>query len=328
GHDVVSRLEALELAKRLDLDLVEVDRKSDPPVCKLMDYNKERYKQQIKVKERAKSVKANLKKGTVKEIRFTGQITPNDIQMKADSARRLLEEGYRVKCLVTRKKKEDDLGECLSQLLSLIEDITMVDFGPNVEADQAYCVFRHVKLGAPRRSGKKASKVVGPSSESTQLGKDSDEFESFIEYDDVSESDKDIHKMATVPGNRYFQPTSHIPSIDSAGRPASPPTTENRYKRDSRYINAPVRPINNNGTMIEPSPTEQGRQSQFNLASPHNREAQHSGFVNPNISRQNSPASNYGNVSAPHSASTHEQNPPGQVNRYKKVGACDRTRHR
>ncbi|XP_022895980.1 translation initiation factor IF3-1, mitochondrial-like [Olea europaea var. sylvestris] len=69
GHSVVSRHEALKHAKSLKLDLVEVDRNAKPPVCKIVDYNKEKYQQQVKEKERSKS-KCELKKGACKEVRF------------------------------------------------------------------------------------------------------------------------------------------------------------------------------------------------------------------------------------------------------------------
>ncbi|RDX58549.1 Translation initiation factor IF3-1, mitochondrial, partial [Mucuna pruriens] len=55
AHSIMSRFEALERAKKLKLDLVEVDRNANPPVCKIMDFHKEMYKRQEREKERAKS---------------------------------------------------------------------------------------------------------------------------------------------------------------------------------------------------------------------------------------------------------------------------------
>ncbi|KAK3009220.1 hypothetical protein RJ639_013263 [Escallonia herrerae] len=55
GHTIMSRKEALAQARKLDLDLVEVQRTADPPVCKIMDYHREKYKQQIKEKDKIKS---------------------------------------------------------------------------------------------------------------------------------------------------------------------------------------------------------------------------------------------------------------------------------
>ncbi|KAH9316141.1 hypothetical protein KI387_024768, partial [Taxus chinensis] len=56
-HEVIPKREALARAKKLKLDLVEVQRNANPPVCKIMDYNKEKYKQQQREKERTKNKK-------------------------------------------------------------------------------------------------------------------------------------------------------------------------------------------------------------------------------------------------------------------------------
>ncbi|KAF7132190.1 hypothetical protein RHSIM_Rhsim09G0155200 [Rhododendron simsii] len=55
GHRVLSRTGVLDRVRRLNVDLVEVQRNAKPPVCKLADYHKEKYKQQIKEKDRAES---------------------------------------------------------------------------------------------------------------------------------------------------------------------------------------------------------------------------------------------------------------------------------
>ncbi|XP_070662603.1 translation initiation factor IF3-1, mitochondrial-like isoform X2 [Malus domestica] len=53
-HFIVSRREALERARKLDLDLVEVEAKADPPICKIMDFHKEKYKKQLREKKKLK----------------------------------------------------------------------------------------------------------------------------------------------------------------------------------------------------------------------------------------------------------------------------------
>jgi len=60
------------------MDLVEVDRKSDPPVCKIMDFHKEKYKKETKEKERLKTKSAIvLRGGENKEVRFKGKTVSN-----------------------------------------------------------------------------------------------------------------------------------------------------------------------------------------------------------------------------------------------------------
>ncbi|KAJ0972333.1 hypothetical protein J5N97_020292 [Dioscorea zingiberensis] len=176
GHGVVSRLEALDCARRLDLDLVEVQRTADPPVCKIMDFHKEKFKQEVKEKERVKSKSVvALRNGENKEIRFKPKTELKDLKMKADTITRLMERGYRVKCTAVPNGKEDeDLAGLVTRVLSLIEDVSIVESGPHVEARQAYVIVRHVKF-ATKKSGKKVSKVLEaaskgvPSAEHTGL---------------------------------------------------------------------------------------------------------------------------------------------------------------
>ncbi|KAF5951517.1 hypothetical protein HYC85_009461 [Camellia sinensis] len=169
GHNVVSRREALECARIRNLDLVEVQRNAKPPVCKLMDYHKEKYNQQVKEKDRAKSKsEVTLRKGDCKEVRFSGKTEQKDLQMKANTVKRLMERGYRVKCMAMGTE-EQDLGGLLSRLSALIEDVSIIESGPRVEKKQAYAIVRHIKFGPSKKgSGKKASKVVDATSPEVQ----------------------------------------------------------------------------------------------------------------------------------------------------------------
>ncbi|OVA03489.1 Translation initiation factor 3 [Macleaya cordata] len=154
GHVVVSRREALNRARKLQLDLVEVQRAADPPVCKIMDFHREQYKQQVKDKERVKGKsEVTLRKGDCKEVRFKGKTEQKDLQMKADMAKRLMEKGYRVKC-TAMGTEDQDLGGLLSRLSAMIEDISVVESGPRVERRQAYVIVRHIKFGPPKKLAK------------------------------------------------------------------------------------------------------------------------------------------------------------------------------
>ncbi|XP_073354444.1 uncharacterized protein [Aegilops tauschii subsp. strangulata] len=98
GHSVVPRHETLQLAARMGLDLVEVHRKTDPPVCKIMDFHKEKYNKDVKEKERLKTKSAIvLHGGDNKEVRFKAKTEIKDLKVKADAITRLMERGYRVK---------------------------------------------------------------------------------------------------------------------------------------------------------------------------------------------------------------------------------------
>ncbi|XP_048534363.1 translation initiation factor IF3-1, mitochondrial-like [Triticum urartu] len=168
GHDVVPRHEALKMAARMGLDLVEVDRKSDPPVCKIMDFHKEKYIKDVKDKERLKAKSAiTLRVGDIKEVRFKAKTEIKDLKVKADAITRLMDRGYRVKCMAMPAGNEaEDLGGPLSRLLGLIQDVCTVESGPHLDSKHAYVIVRHVKF-ATKKGGKKASKAMEDASKGT-----------------------------------------------------------------------------------------------------------------------------------------------------------------
>ena len=87
---------ARALADQLELDLVEISAKADPPVCKILDYQKYLYQQRKKAKE----MKANAAKIVTKEIRFGPNTDEHDFQFKLKHAREFLQEGSKVKASI------------------------------------------------------------------------------------------------------------------------------------------------------------------------------------------------------------------------------------
>ena len=87
---------ALALADELELDLVEISAKADPPVCKILDYQKYIYQQ----KKKAKEMKANSTKVVIKEIRFGPNTDEHDFQFKLKHAQEFLQEGSKVKATI------------------------------------------------------------------------------------------------------------------------------------------------------------------------------------------------------------------------------------
>ena len=88
--------EALRIAGDLGVDLVEISPTADPPVCRVVDYNKFLYEQ----KKRQKAMKANATKVVLKEIRFGPQTDEHDYEFKKKHAIRFLEEGSKIKAYV------------------------------------------------------------------------------------------------------------------------------------------------------------------------------------------------------------------------------------
>ena len=86
---ILSLRDALDLADEMELDLVEISPNADPPVCKIIDYQKFLYQQKKKQKE----IKANTAKIVVKEIRFGPNTDDHDYNFKLKHAINFLEEG-------------------------------------------------------------------------------------------------------------------------------------------------------------------------------------------------------------------------------------------
>jgi len=93
---VMSIQDALRLADQMELDLVEISPNADPPVCKIVDYQKFLYQQKKKQKE----IKAKTTKVVVKEIRFGPNTDDHDYNFKLKHAMKFLEEGAKVRAYV------------------------------------------------------------------------------------------------------------------------------------------------------------------------------------------------------------------------------------
>ena len=116
--------EARKIAEELELDLVEISPNAEPPVCKVLDYQKYLYQQ----KKKAKEIKAKSTKVVVKEIRFGPQTDDHDYNFKLKHAIGFLQEGAKVKAYVFFKGRSilfKEQGEVL--LLRFANDLE--DYG-------------------------------------------------------------------------------------------------------------------------------------------------------------------------------------------------------
>ena len=120
GQGVVSIEEARRMAESLELDLVLISDKADPPICRVIDFQKFLYQQKKKQKE----IRANTQKVVVKEIRFGPNTDEHDYNFKLKHAQNFLEEGSKVKAYVFFKGRSilfKEQGEIL--LLRFAQDL-------------------------------------------------------------------------------------------------------------------------------------------------------------------------------------------------------------
>ena len=136
---------ALHLADELELDLVEISAKADPPVCKILDYQKYLYQQ----KKKAKEMKSNSAKIVVKEIRFGPNTDEHDFQFKLKHAQEFLQEGSKVKASIFFRGRSimfADQGE--KQLLRFaveLEEYGRAESMPSLEGKRMTMMIAPVK---------------------------------------------------------------------------------------------------------------------------------------------------------------------------------------
>ncbi|MCR6642888.1 MAG: translation initiation factor IF-3 [Sporocytophaga sp.] len=125
--------EAIQIAKSVGLDLVEISPNADPPVCKVTDYSKFKYEQKKKQKE----LKAKTHKVVVKEIRFGPNTDDHDFEFKLKHALNFLKEGSKVKAyvhFVGRTIVYKERGEhLLLKFANALEEVGKVEDMPKLE---------------------------------------------------------------------------------------------------------------------------------------------------------------------------------------------------
>lgn len=133
--------EALRLADEMELDLVEISPNAEPPVCKIVDYQKFLYQQKKKQKE----IKANAAKIVVKEIRFGPNTDDHDYNFKLKHAINFLEEGAKVRAYVFFKGRSilfKDQGEkLLARFVADLDEYGKVDQTPRLEGKRMIIIL-------------------------------------------------------------------------------------------------------------------------------------------------------------------------------------------
>lgn len=159
--DIVSTREALDMARRQGIDLVEISPNANPPVCRLIDYSKFLYQQ----KKRAKELKAKQVKVEVKEIRFGPQTDEHDYQFKLKHAREFLEEGNKVRAYVFFRGRSilfKEQGEVLLlRFANDLEELCKVDSMPSLEGKKMFIYLSPKKAGTAKKSQQARDREAG-----------------------------------------------------------------------------------------------------------------------------------------------------------------------
>jgi translation initiation factor IF-3 len=142
---ILSLREALSIAESFELDLVEISPQANPPVCKVMDYQKFLYEQKKKQKE----IKAKSAKIVVKEIRLGPHTDEHDFEFKVNHATKFLKEGCKVKVDVFFKGRMivyKDQGELiLLKFAQAVEEFGKPEQLPKLEGKRMIMILNPKK---------------------------------------------------------------------------------------------------------------------------------------------------------------------------------------
>ncbi len=137
---------AMELAEEAQLDLVKIVPNAQPPVCKLIDYDKHRFEQA----KRERELRKNQKIISLKEVQLSATIEENDVQTKAKSAIRFLQEGDKVKVSIRFRGRQISHSEIGMKV--------MADF---IERTKDYCTVER----RPLLDGRHMIMILAPKAE-------------------------------------------------------------------------------------------------------------------------------------------------------------------
>lgn len=168
---VVSRDDALTLAKRMGLDLVEIAASANPPVCRILDFGKYMYEVSKRQKENKAKASSSSK---IKEVKFRVRIEEHDYMTKLRRAEEFLYKGYKLKVSLMfrgREMEHQDLG--LAMVNRAAKDLTNVG----------------VADVAPRLSGRHINMIMSPLPQQKRVLKYNDTVSTEDSEDDSEEED-------------------------------------------------------------------------------------------------------------------------------------------
>lgn len=150
--EVMSTRQALDIARKEGVDLVEISPNAQPPVCRIIDYSKFLYQQ----KKHQKEMKQKQVKQDIKEIRFGPQTDEHDYQFKLKHAQEFLNEGNKVRAYVFFRGRSilfKEQGEVLLlRFANDLEELAKVEQLPKLEGKKMFLYLSPKKAGVTKKS--------------------------------------------------------------------------------------------------------------------------------------------------------------------------------
>ena len=163
--------EALAMARDLDLDLVEVADKANPPVCRIMDYGKYKYE----AAQRAKESRRKSTNISIKEMKYRPKIGPGDFETKTRKVAEFLGEGHKVKVTIMfrgREMQHPELGKkILDNVAGEVVDLARVEVVPKLDGRNMIMVLapdKQAQALAAKRKAAEADEAAAAGSEAPE----------------------------------------------------------------------------------------------------------------------------------------------------------------
>ncbi|MGH9095651.1 MAG: translation initiation factor IF-3 [Acidimicrobiales bacterium] len=158
--------EAMNIARQMDLDLVEVGAQANPPVCRIMDYNRFKYE----AAQRAKESRRKATSTSIKEMKYRPKIGTGDFDTKTRQVARFLGDGHKVKITIMfrgREMSHPELGKkILDHVAETVGDVAKVEAAPKLDGRNMTMVL------APDRRAQQAAKSAGPTQPQAEASTD------------------------------------------------------------------------------------------------------------------------------------------------------------
>jgi translation initiation factor IF-3 len=149
--------EALAIARQMDLDLVEVGAQANPPVCRIMDFNRFKYE----AAQRAKESRRKTTSTSIKEMKYRPKIGTGDFDTKTRQVARFLGEGHKVKITIMfrgREMSHPELGKkILDSVAETVGSVAKVEAAPKLDGRNMIMV-----LAPDRRAQQSAQRPAAP----------------------------------------------------------------------------------------------------------------------------------------------------------------------
>ena len=143
---IMTLAQARELARKQDLDILEVAPTSVPPVCRLLDYGKYKYEQAKKEREMRKSQKVAV----LREVRLRPKIGEHDLESKIKTIKKLLADGDKVKITMMFRGREithSDIGwGLLKKIVDMVKGLALIEKQPSMEGQRMYIVISPISI--------------------------------------------------------------------------------------------------------------------------------------------------------------------------------------